>query len=135
MMETPQLYARLDKSRERVLCAVIDCGTEIGQVVLERWVFPGPQIRVLHLAPGWHFTKDRIWRYRPGGEHSRPRRRPVGYQTPNTQITQVPGPFPCLAECPGCHRVLVLDQTRLDIPLWSTRNGPDLVLSTQNTRF
>jgi hypothetical protein len=61
-MEMPQLYARLDKSKERVLCAVTDCGGHIGDVQLAPDGTEATLLRVLRLPPGWAKGGDGVYR-------------------------------------------------------------------------
>jgi len=62
-MEAPQLYARLDKSKKRVLCAVRDCGGQLGDMILQPSDDGVPQrySRMLRLPPGWAKRNDGIY--------------------------------------------------------------------------
>jgi hypothetical protein len=129
-MKMPQLYARLSRDRERVLCAVLDCGGHIGEVTLAADWTDAALIRVLRLPPGWAKGSDGMYRLTnyakrqmKHGRAPKLRRRPKwAEQRPHAKeylghdlgLDLMP-PLPAVAACPDCQRPQILDPFHLDV--------------------
>ena len=116
----PNLFARFDKRKEWVLCAVLDCGGQLARVLLRSapslvlppgLTLPG---RLLVFPPGWAMQRDGIWglsgrakdRIRRGQRP--PLRMSHGFSHGLHEFEDLAyfPALPCLAICPRRHSVI-----------------------------
>lgn len=126
------MNARLDLSGYRVLCAVIDCGAELGKI----YFLGAPhQPRGLVLEPGYGADQQGVFRYRPhaarrvrytapDGSHPRraESRRPNAYHTARGALVRshrreavVPSNLPRAIACQRCGMRQTLDPEALAV--------------------
>ncbi len=110
--------ARLDKTGLRVLCGVIDCGTELALVLEVGVSTKDGWPRAVWFPPGWSVRKDGVW-HRSRKRHRSPPLElarwegPCGWLPLNLPIEAV---CPCrsLRCCGGMRQVLDPDVLRVD---------------------
>ena len=124
-MEKTRFYARLSKDRGRVLCAVIDCGGQVGKVGPHP-IGGGLRSRVWWLPQGWVRRGDGVYRLaKYARRHIRggfPANHPHHYERVRMAAHAGWGnlllwfpPLPCFAECPDCGRRQKIDPHELDV--------------------
>lgn len=120
---TVTLLARLAKSRLRVLCGRIECGTTIADV---REQLEG---RVVIFPSGWTKDPTGIYRLTRRARQRRARGQSLGYRRPpapthyfrpddtpaRTYYSVTPREYPALAQCPECGFIQTLDSAQLDV--------------------
>lgn len=131
-----ELYARLSKDGNKVLCAITYCRGVLGDVVVQVQRESTPPTLVLALPPGW-YKQQGMWQLTRHAKKNAKldyapelRRHPASeWKNPFMVIRSYPT-LPCRAYCPQCNRPQVLDPDRLnviDTPMnpWSSADFED----------
>lgn len=103
------MAARLSKDELRVLCAMVDCGTELA-TILESGVWTkGGWQRAVWFPPGWSVRPDGVW-HQP---RTKQRRLPgAGYKGVTGWL---PLNLPLEAACPTCEQRQTLEPQLLRV--------------------